>query len=113
MAKNPIMEHTPERLVVRLGGIFPHGSTCVLDKATGRARFERRLFFWPRKPIEVALGDISAFEIVETSTENESSYYPRVTLCSGKRFYLSDAGNLETTREMARQVREFLGLAKQ
>src|SRR5215469_12175845 len=37
-----IVEHTPERLVIELGTYFPHNATCVLDKTTGRARFERQ-----------------------------------------------------------------------
>jgi len=39
-----------------------------------------------------------------------NSFEPRVTLASGKRFYLSPAATLEETREVVRQVREFLGL---
>jgi hypothetical protein len=39
-----------------------------------------------------------------------NSFDPRVVLASGKRFYLSPAATLEETREVARQVRAFLGL---
>jgi hypothetical protein len=90
----PIVEHTPERLIVKLGGIFPHDATCVFDKSTGRARFERRLFFWRRRPIEVALADIADFEVTESSGQTES-FEPRVVLRSGRKVYLSDAGTAE------------------
>ena len=48
-----ILEDTPERMVVRLGALFPHSAICVLDKERGRARFYRRLFFFPRRMIDV------------------------------------------------------------
>jgi hypothetical protein len=105
-----IVEHTPERLVVELGTFFPHNATCVLDKTTGRARFERQLFFMPRRTIEVTLGEIADFEVVELDKPLDS-FDPRVTLASGKRFYLSPAATREETRAVARAVRAFLGLA--
>jgi hypothetical protein len=104
-----IAEHTPERLVVRLGALFPHSAICVLDKATGRARIVRKLFFFPRRMINVPLGDIVDFEVVEVGPPI-NSFDPRVVLASGKRYYLSPAATLEETREVARQVRAFLGL---
>jgi hypothetical protein len=107
-----IVEHTPERLVVRLGTLFPHSAICVFDKETGRARFYRRLFFFPRRKIDVALREIAAFEVVEMGPPL-NSFEPRVVLASGKRFYLSPADTLEATREVARTVREFLGLPSQ
>ena len=104
-----IAEHTPERLVVRLGSLFPHSAICVFDKETGRARIVRRLFFFPRRMINVPLREIVGFEVVETGPPL-NSFEPRVALASGKRFYLSPADTLEATREVARVVREFLGL---
>jgi hypothetical protein len=105
-----IVEHTPERLVIELGAFFPHNATCVLDKTTGRARFERQLFFFSRRTIDVALGEIVDFEVVELDKPLDS-FDPRVTLASGKRFYLSPAATREETRAVARAVRAFLGLA--
>jgi hypothetical protein len=105
-----IVEHTPERLVVRLGALFPHSAICVFDKETGRARFYRRLFFLPRRKIDVSLREIAGFEVVEVGPPL-NSFDPRVVLASGKRFYLSPADTLEATREVARSVREFLGLS--
>jgi hypothetical protein len=105
-----IAEHTPQRLVVRLGSLFPHSAICVFDKETGRARFYRRLFFLPRRKVDVALREIAGFEVVELGPPL-NSFEPRVVLASGKRFYLSPADTKEATHEVARQVREFLGLS--
>lgn len=107
-----IVEHTPERMVVHLGALFPHSAICVLDKETGRARFHRRLFFVPRRTIDVPLREIAGFEVVETGPPI-NSFDPCVVLASGKRFYLSPADTREATREVARRVREFLGLPPQ
>ena len=106
-----IVEHTPERLVVRLGQAFPHNATCTFDKATGRARFQRTLFYIPRRTIDVALGEVADFEVIEVGPPL-NSFDPRVTLASGKRFFLSPAATKEETRVVARAVRGFLGLAQ-
>ncbi len=104
-----IIEHSPERMVVRLGALFPHNATCVFDKASGRARFARRLFFLPRPVIDVPLRDVVGFEVVELGPPL-NSFEPRVVLASGRRFYLSPADTKEATREIARRVRTVLGL---
>ena len=106
-----IAEHTPERLVVRLGALFPHSAICVFDKTTGRARIVRKLFFFPRRMINVPLADIVDVEVMETGPPI-NGFDPRVTLASGKRFYLSPAATPEQTREVVRQVRAFLGLPR-
>jgi hypothetical protein len=104
-----IVEHTEERMIVQLGAPFPHNATFVLDKETGRARFYRRLFFVPRRTIDVSLRQIANFELVEVGPPL-NSFDPRVVLTSGKRFYLSPADTREATREVVARVREFLGL---
>jgi hypothetical protein len=105
-----IVEDTPERMVVRLGALFPHSAICVLDKGSGRARFYRRLFFMPRRTIDVSLRQIADVEVVEVG-HPLNSFDPRVVLASGKRFYLSPADTREATREVVGRVREFLGLS--
>jgi hypothetical protein len=105
-----IIEHTPQRLVVRLGAAFPHGAICTFDKTSGRARFARRLFFVPRRAVDVALGAVADFEVVELGPPF-NSFDPRIVLKSGKRFWLSPAATREETLAIARAVREFLGLA--
>ncbi|HLH92841.1 MAG TPA: hypothetical protein VKX28_30825 [Xanthobacteraceae bacterium] len=107
-----ILDDRPEVLVVRLGATFPHSSTCVFDKGRGRARFERRLFFIPRRAIEVAFADVVSFEVIEMPPPVDS-FDLRVVLASGKRFYLSPAATREETRDIAREVRAFLGLSQE
>jgi hypothetical protein len=93
-----IVENSPTRMVVKLGGRFANTATCTLDKTSGTARFERTVFMFPRKPIEVPLGDIAAIDILRQSTRTQpgdpsslthDTYYPRVHLLSGKTFHLS------------------------
>lgn len=106
-----LAEDTPERLVVRLGALFPHSAICVFDKPSGRARIVRKLFFFPRRMLNVALGDIVDFEVVEVGPPF-NSFDPRIVLRSGKRYWVSPAATLEETRDVARRVRAFLGLPK-
>ena len=106
-----ILDDRPEVLVVRLGATFPHSSTCIFDKSTGRARFLRRVFFIPRRTIDVAFADVVAFEVIEVQPPFDS-FDLRVVLASGKRFYVSPAAPREETREIAREVRAFLGLTQ-
>jgi hypothetical protein len=104
-----IVEHTPELLVVRLGAPFPHNALCVFDKTTGRAKFVRRLFFFPRRMINVPLGDIDNVEVMDVGPPF-NSFEPRVTLRSGKTFFLSPAATREETRAVVQAVRAFLDL---
>ena len=72
-------------------------------------RWAWTLFFFSRRTIDVALADIVDFEVVEVDKPFDS-FDPRVVLASGRRFFLSPAATREETREVARTVREFLGL---
>jgi hypothetical protein len=120
MMTTRIAESSPTRLVVKLGSRWTNSASCTLDKAAGTARFERTLFFFTRKPIEVPIGDIAAMDILRQSTSTQpgnpfgltqETYYPRVYLRSGRMFYLSQAGSEEETIELVRQMLAFLGLA--
>jgi hypothetical protein len=104
-----IVEHTPQLLVVRLGATFPHNALCVFDRATDRAKFVRKLFFFPRRMIDVALRDVVDVEVMDTGPPF-NSFEPRVTLRSGKRFFLSPAATKEETEAVVRAMRGFLGL---
>src|ERR1043166_8351483 len=93
-----VLENTPDRLVVKTGVRPFHTTTATFDKSTGKARFERTVFFWKRKPIEVPLDDIASITVVSQSMTGAqgmqlSSNNPLVQLKSGQRFWLSDAGS--------------------
>jgi hypothetical protein len=120
MVMTRIVESSPTRLVIKLGNRWINTADCTLDKATGTARFERTLFFFPRKPIEVPIGEIATMDILRQSTNTQpgnpmglthESYFPRVYLRSGRMFYLSQAGSDEETTALVRRMLDFLGLA--
>ena len=117
---DPILENTPTRLVVKLGNRFTNSAMCIFDKTAGTAKFERKIFMWPRKPIEVPLGDIAGIDVLTQSTEGSemsgTTYFPRVHLRSGKSFYLSQvptaltASSEKPTTEVVVRMCAFLGL---
>ena len=112
-----IVENSPTRMVVKLGGRFTNTATCTFDKTSGTARFERTLFMFPRKPIEVPLGEIAAIDILRQSMPStagnvymtQDTYYPGVHLVSGKTIYLSQASSDEETTQVVAEILKFLG----
>ena len=112
-----IVENSPTRMVVKLGGRFTNTATCTFDKTSGIARFERTLFMFPRRPIEVPLGEIAAIDILRQSTQTtpgnvyltQDTYYPCVHLVSGKTIYLSQASSDEETTQVVAEILKFLG----
>ena len=57
-----IVQDTAQRLVVQAGSRF-NQTTLTLDKREGRARLERNLLMWRRRPVEVPLSDIAEVEV--------------------------------------------------
>ena len=112
-----VLENTPDRLVIKLGVRPFHTTTATFDKTSRTAKFERTLFGWKRKTIEAPFDEIESIRVVQQSmptgqgVETESNY-PLVQLKSGRRFWLSDAGNQNASIEAAQQMREFLGQAQ-
>jgi len=112
-----ITEQTPTRMVVKLGGRFTNTATCIFDKTSGVARFERTVFMIPRKPIEVPLGEIAGIDILRQSTNTQpgdpnglrqETYYPHVHLRSGRNFYLSQASSYAETTAVVTEIINFL-----
>jgi hypothetical protein len=50
----PIMESTPERLVLKSGS-----TTLTLSRDSGKAVLQRKLLFWNLKPVEVPIANIN------------------------------------------------------
>jgi hypothetical protein len=103
----PIAEHTPERLVFRSGS-----TTLTLNKAAGKATFQRKLLFWNLKPSEAPLTDITDVT-VDAAVDRASG----VEVCSttlvmrtgaGWAFPCSDKKDAQANADV---IREFLGLA--
>lgn len=102
-----VIEHTPQRLVLRSGS-----TTLTLSKDTGKASLQRKLLFWRLKPSEAPLSDITEVT-VEAAVDRASG----VEVCSttlilrtgaGWAFPCSDKKDALATAET---VRSFLGLA--
>jgi hypothetical protein len=101
-----IIEHTPQRLVLRSGS-----TTLTLSKEAGQATMQRKLLFWKLKPAQAPLSDIADVK-VEAAVDRASG----VDVCSamlvmhtgaGWAFPCSDKKDAETN---ANTVRAFLGL---
>ena len=108
-----VLENTPDRLVVKTGVRPFHTTTATFDKSTGKVRFERTVFFWKRKPIEVPLDDIESITVVQQNMTGAqgmqfSSNNPLVQLKSGQRFWLSDAGSQAGSVQAVQPMRDFL-----
>jgi hypothetical protein len=50
----PIMESTPERLVLKSGS-----TTLTLSRDSGKAVMQRKLLFWSLKPVEAPIASIN------------------------------------------------------
>jgi hypothetical protein len=100
------IESTPERLVLRSGS-----TTLTLDKAAGRATLQRKMLFWPLKPVEHPLD-----EVANTSVDVAVDRASGVEVCNtmlimraGEGWSLP-AANKKDAETSAKVVREFLGL---
>jgi hypothetical protein len=58
-----ILESTPQRMVVQAGSLL-NQLTLTLDKETGRARLDRSMLMWHRKPVDIPLAEIDHVDVV-------------------------------------------------
>lgn len=104
-----IVQDTAQRLVVQAGSRL-NQTTLTLDKQEGRARLERNLLLWRRRPVEVPLSDIAEVEMraqVDPASGAET-HVPVVRTHDGRVLALPVAdAEAETT---IRRVCGFLGL---
>ncbi len=99
-----IIESTPTRLVAKSGG-----ETLTLDKDTGKAGLQRKVFLVKLKPVEFALSDIVDVKL-ESFKDNLSgamTHTPLLRMRDGGAHAVpaSEADGKET----AERVRVFLG----
>lgn len=100
------IECTPQRLVLQAGA-----ATLVLDKAANSVTLQRKALLWDRKPITVALDDISGVVVApayERSCGVASSYLLLATH-SRTEFALPPL-NKTDAEEAAERIRSFLGI---
>jgi hypothetical protein len=80
-----IIEQTEARLAFKIGIPLINWTQCDLDRTTGRARIRRVTFFWPRKTVDIPLGEIQAVSLMGGAGAENSVYeYPMLTLNSGE-----------------------------
>jgi hypothetical protein len=80
-----IIEQTEARLAFKIGIPFLGWTQCDLNRTTGRARIRRVILFWPRKTVDIPLGEIHAVSLVGgVGAENSAYEYPMLTLNSGE-----------------------------
>jgi hypothetical protein len=109
-----VLESTPDRLIIRMGTRPFQTTTVTFDRS--KARFERNVFAWKRRPIEVPLDDIESITVIEQTTTGAQgmqmrSDNPFVQLKSGQRFWLSDPGSPAAAAEAVQLMRGFIGHA--
>jgi hypothetical protein len=105
-----VLENTPTRLVIRLTQRL-NVSTLIFDKSSGRARFERAVLFWKRKPVDIALDDIESIAAVPVGAGGSETYVPLVQLKSGGKFQPAEAGTQAEAVEAVGQMSTFLEMA--
>jgi hypothetical protein len=105
-----IVQNTPERLVVQAGSPFGR-TTLTLDKTAGRARIERSVALWRRKPMELALAEIDHVDVVtmHDGASGADVHQPVLHTRGGQTIAVPVAD--EEASATAAQLRGFLGLA--
>jgi hypothetical protein len=106
-ANMPIIEQTPERLILKSGS-----TTLTFDRRAGMATLQRKLLFWSLKPSQALLEDVTDVTI-DAAVDRASG----VEVCSamlvlrtgaGWAFPCSDRKEAETNSDA---IRTFLGSA--
>jgi hypothetical protein len=104
MAK--ITERTPRRMTLQQGS-----TTLILDKEAGKARMQRKLWFWSLKPLETPLAEVASIAVdagVDRASGIEVCNTMLVTRAgTGWALPAADKNDAEAT---AVAIRDFLGL---
>jgi hypothetical protein len=103
----PIIETTPERLVLKSGS-----TTLTLDKGANKATMQRKLLLWQLKPVEAPLSEVTDITI-DTAVDRASGVEVCHTMLilhgsAGWAFPAADKSDAEAN---AAALRQFLGLA--
>jgi len=103
----PILENTPQRLVLRSGS-----NTLTLDKGAGTASLGRKMLFWNLKPVVHPLSDI--VEVKRDSVKDPVSgalvHHTMLLSRDGSAWAFAEAEQKDAEAVIA-AVRGFLGLA--
>ena len=102
----PIIENTPDKLVLKSGS-----TTLTLDRASGKAIFQRKILMWGLKPLERPLSDIVEIT-VDTAVDRASGVEVCHTMFvsrSGEGWALP-ANDKQDAQTNAATARQFLGM---
>ena len=101
-----ILENAPQRLVLKSGSV-----AVAFDKAAGTATLQRKLLFFPLKPVEVPLSEVAGAETAsQVDPASRAEFYnTMVKLRSGSGWVLA-ADSKSDAEAAAGTIRSFLGL---
>jgi hypothetical protein len=104
-----ILESNNHRLIVQADSLFKH-TLLTLDKDAGRARLERSILMWRRKPVELSLSEIDDVGIVTIAdaASGAETHEPVLHTRGGERIALPVPD--EEADRTAEELRTFLGL---
>jgi len=104
-----IVENTPTRLAISAGSGL--GQTkLTLDKSEGRALLERKMLAIKRKPVEIALSEIEAVDVVGKKDAASGAVVHQPVLRTRGGEAIPIAVEDEQAENTARCLRGFLGL---
>jgi hypothetical protein len=102
------LERGPQQLVLHAGS-----TTIALDKTAGKAVLQRKMLFWPRKPIERSLSSIKQIKLnADVDPASRAEMYSAMLLMrEGDRWVLSARGKQDATQALE-ALQDFLGLTR-
>jgi hypothetical protein len=103
----PVIENTPQRLVLKSGS-----TTLSLDKASGKATMQRKMLWWKLKPVEAPLSEVADVTVdaaVDRASGVEICHTMLITR-AGEGWALP-AADKQDAQANAAAMRSFLGLA--
>jgi hypothetical protein len=105
-AAMPIIERTPQRLVLKSGS-----STLTLDKDANTATLQRKLLLWGLKPTETPLSEVTDVTL-DTAVDRASGVEVCHTmlLMRGGQGWAFPAADKADAQANAAALRDFLGL---
>jgi hypothetical protein len=101
-----IVEHTPQKLVLRSGS-----TTLTLDKDAGKAALQRKFLFWSLKPLELRLPEVGNVT-VDAAVDRASGVEVCNTMLVSKAgaAWALPAADKKDAETSATAMRTFLGL---
>jgi hypothetical protein len=106
-----VIENAADTFIAEVRTWIISSTRYTLDKATRRARFERKAFGISYNPVDVAFNDIAGLDMVTMRSRGQRTHSIVLRLKSGKRHWMSGDG-ADNTADLAHQMRQFIRLAE-